>query len=172
MATGDASRLLEQVRPMPEPREWENWSPAQAADWAMDPKVRTAGVAVVPAPTSDTKAFLLACREIRLKTLQQEDDARVIWDAALAHARGVALPDGGKTMNEAQERAAFEASITDRFKTPDRIFQPEEMFYRVEHERYFKGWLQSQWEGWMARAAHGVVEAGHQTFPPSPSDES
>ena len=33
---------LNKFSTMPDPREWESWSPQQAVDWAMDPKVRTA----------------------------------------------------------------------------------------------------------------------------------
>lgn len=52
------------------------------------------------------------------------------------------------------EREAFEAHITRFFSTPEAgPFSPEKMFYRIEGGRYFKGWLQSQWEGWQARAA-------------------
>jgi hypothetical protein len=68
------------------------------------------------------------------------------------------LTDAPDENVQAAERAAFEAHITLKFDTPDAgPFSAEEMFYRPDGGRYFKGWLESQWQGWQARAAHGVA---------------
>lgn len=59
-------------------------------------------------------------------------------------------------MTDNTERAAFEADVSDMMKDTVQWVMPnvrDNFFARIGGDRYFRGWLQSRWEGWQARAA-------------------